>query len=272
MPRQACELALQPDGGILAAVDSNIAGIRLVRWTPDGNVDTGFGTEGYAEIRVPGAPTIRQWTSALAVLPDGSIVAAGGATAANEPARYVVAARFGADGSLDTTFGNQGGLIDDLGGTAADMVVRPDGRILVTGTVEHRYSSNGEAQMFLAQYGGTGARDTTFGNRGVAHAVDDGRAKGVTLLEDGKVLVVGGEYPDANGPDPHDGFILLRYLADGSLDDEFGQHGISTTDRVDGAESAVAAAEQADGRLVVVGMVPHPGRSQPDVGIYRFRV
>ncbi len=278
-PDETCDLALQPDGKIVAAVDDHNTGMMLTRWNADGTVDTGFGTNGFAENWVqdrPTHPALRQWTTAIAVLPDGRIVAAGGGTEhvdpASNPPRHVVVARFNPDGSIDTTFGRQGGRIDDLGGTAVDMAARPDGRILVTGTVHPRYSSNGEAQFFLAQYDAAGTRDATFGAGGLAHAVDDGSAKAVTLLADDKILVVGGEWPDAHGTDPHDGLILIRYLGDGRLDDSFGQHGISTTDHFDGNEGAVDAAVQPDGKLVVIGTVRHSGQqSHDELGIFRFR-
>ncbi len=69
--------------------------------------------------------------NALAIQPDGKIVVAGHA------AKQLLVARYGADGTLDRTFSDDGRLTTDLGGFAlpVDLALLSGGRILVVANV-----------------------------------------------------------------------------------------------------------------------------------------
>lgn len=267
------DIQLQPDGKVLAVLNSQ-QGLRVARWLPDGTLDTGFGVDGVAELQVS-HELYRQWANAVAVQADGKIVVAGGAATYTYgvPPEGMALVRFNADGTPDATFAGQGGLVARLGGWAEDVAVRPSGQILVTGTVEPRYSGAGTAQMYLAQYTTAGAPDSGFGTRGVVRAVDDGHASAMTLTGNGKVVVVGREWLPDWEPDGHDGFISVRYNQNGTLDASYGAGGVGTTDHFpgDADEHAYEVAVQRDGKLVVVGTVPSQADEQgTDVGVYRY--
>ena len=126
-------LAIQPDGKILAAGSKYIIGYddsAVVRFNPDGSLDTGFGSNGMVLGYISSA-------YAIALQPYGKIVVAGYA--------YNISMDFGLlrlnpDGSLDTSFSGDGLLDNDfLGGADYGYAValQPDGRILVAG-----YASN----------------------------------------------------------------------------------------------------------------------------------
>lgn len=77
-------------------------------------------------------------------------------------------------------------------------------------------------------------------------------ASGVTLQADGKIVAVGGAA--SSGSDASsDGFAVVRYEADGSLDSGFSGDGIQTTDFAGLGSQATAVALQGDGKIVVGG-------------------
>jgi uncharacterized delta-60 repeat protein len=93
---------------------------------------------------------------------------------------------------------------------------------------------------------GTGGRATT--------AVGAQSVSDMALQDDGKVIVVGAVHSAAAGLD----FAVVRYNADGTLDDSFASHGIFTADFFGGDDSAKGVALQADLSIVVGGLVNGP--------------
>src|SRR6266542_1606848 len=127
-------IALQPDGKTVAAgFDNNGTSYEfaLARYNADGSLDTSFGTGGKVTTDFGFGADVA-W--AVAVQPDGKIVAAGYASATG---RYLIAlARYNADGSLDTSFGSGGRVttaISDRYDLAYAMALQPDGKIVVVG-------------------------------------------------------------------------------------------------------------------------------------------
>jgi uncharacterized delta-60 repeat protein len=87
--------------------------MALVRYTEDGDVDPAFGGQGIVRTNVNG------WSEAdaVAVLPDGSIVAGG--QSAGSPRSTLV--RYTGDGDLVTTFGTAGVAFTDWGRGWSDI-------------------------------------------------------------------------------------------------------------------------------------------------------
>jgi len=170
------------------------------------------------------------------------------------------------NGILDTTFGDQGTVITDVGGGPSTyaggriggVVVLPDGRIVAAGGTELIENSQWEYRFALACYRSTGELDATFGAGGVVTTSFEGGAgaHAVTLHQD-KILAVGTGHYDGNGN--HD-FVLARYNLDGSLDTTFGQD-LDADGVRDGKvitdfgwdDDAVAVAIDADESIVVLG-------------------
>lgn len=83
----------------------------------------------------PGDDIVR----ALARQPDGRFVVVGSASSAGTVGDFGIV-RFNADGSADSTFGTNGALTVDFFGAADDandVIVQPDGKILVTGSARN---------------------------------------------------------------------------------------------------------------------------------------
>ncbi|WP_437486827.1 delta-60 repeat domain-containing protein [Sorangium sp. So ce1014] len=125
-------MAVQPDGRILVGARSVEAGATdflVVRFEPDGGLDTTFGEDGYALAGVPGGVAVD-----MALQRDGRIVVAGnvGEHAASRPTLV----RFLPDGALDPTFGDKGvqGLFLGEENAVQSMTVAGDGKLLVAGT------------------------------------------------------------------------------------------------------------------------------------------
>jgi uncharacterized delta-60 repeat protein len=215
---QALGVAIQPDGKIVAAGgfdSSSSSGNALVRYLPDGALDTGFGTGGIVRDTRAG----EHGFDAVALQPDGKILAVG---------RGATLTRFNADGSLDATLGPWGGA----------LALQPDGKIVLVGLVSSMVS------VTRVNPDGSGD-DQSFGNGGtvetaVPGGMDAGSRPAVALQSDGKILVAGGS---------QNGITLIRYDGNGSLDSTFGSGGIVTTP----GASANAVAVQSDGRIDVAG-------------------
>src|SRR4030095_4846789 len=153
--------------------------------------------------------------SAVLVQPDGRLVVVGTTFMSN--ADFGVA-RYHPDGTLDSSFGNNGKsttnlLVNDLAGAG---ILQPDGKIVIAGASGPNFG--------LVRYNGNGSCDLTFGNGGIVltelgQAVSSG-VRVVSLLRqpDGKLVVVGSSNDIDIG--------LARYNSNGTIDNSFGTNGI----------------------------------------------
>ena len=234
-------LAIEPDGQIVAA---GVAGtglgqdFALARYNPDGSLDRTFGAGGTAITDFSGASDAA-W--ALAVQPDGKLVAAG---VGNGDFALV---RYNADGTLDTQFGIGGKIATDFGrdDRANALAVQQDGKIIAAGVADG-------LDFALARYGTDGTLDATFGIGGSVVTDFSGNrdsAFAVAIQPDGMIVAAGvtGTFPTAQ-------FALARYNTDGSLDAQFGAGGTVTIDFGKDAR-AHALAIQPDGKVVTGGFV-----------------
>lgn len=156
----------------------------------------------------------------------GEVVAVGDAQVGtvNKPKIEPAIVRYNTNGTLDTSFGGTGEVIMNLksGGMAHDVVVQPDGKIVVA------YSSGGTFN--LARYNANGSLDTSFGGQGTG-IVSTSTGKFITdtayslALEPSGDIVVAGTVSSSTGPN----LAVLRYTAGGLLDTSFGMGGIVTT-------------------------------------------
>lgn len=155
-------------------------------------------------------------------------------------------------GDLDNTFDTDGKLSTDFFGgpeAAFDVVVQPDGRIIVAGAA--RTASTG-ADFALARYNSDGSLDTSFGAEGKVAIDFSGsfdQANALALQPDGKIVLAGITGDQMVESD----FALARFNSDGGLDTSFGTDGKVVTDLFGGLDSAAGVALQPDGRIVVIG-------------------
>jgi uncharacterized delta-60 repeat protein len=183
--------ALQPDGKIITVGSTSLASdIAFSRINANGSPDTTVESNGAISLTVGGADIGR----AVAVLPDGKILIAGGGGPGND--MFVL--RLNPDATPDTDFGNNGFTLVDFGGVddARAIAVQANGKIVLAG------STNNGGDMAVARLQPGGTLDTTFGAGG-KKTIDFGRtdtAYGVGLQRDGKI-VVGGTTAGGAGTD-----------------------------------------------------------------------
>ena len=172
-------LVLQPDGKAVVAGQSmeettttegfyrGVARFALARYDADGSLDAGFGaggklTTGFFEAS-PDQSNETDGAYDLAVLPDGKMVAAGGAMAA---AGWDFAlARYAAGGALDPGFGAGGKLVANFPAGPGDasydhaygLISRSDGTVVAAGQT---WTAGTGGDFALARYG-SGDADTT---------------------------------------------------------------------------------------------------------------
>jgi len=193
-------VAIQSDGKIVAAGISN--GFVLARFNTDGSLDTTFGTGGFVSNF---SQSGFGWAEAVAIQPDGRIVAVG----RSYNAINFALARFNTDGSLDITFG-LGGIVRTLVGESSSssaLAIQSNGKIVVAG--EGRIGSN--PNFALARYNTDGSLDTSFGSGGKVLTPFGSRslAWAVAIQPDGKIVAAG----FSNNGTNYD-FALVRYLGD----------------------------------------------------------
>src|SRR5262245_9910440 len=199
-------------------------------WAAPGDLDPSFGTGGWATTPLADPGSI----FALALQPDGKIVAAGQAPLGTR----IIIARYLPDGTLDPGFGSAG-VVQTLpagraNGGAFGVALQPDGRIVVAGQVNDPVSGAVLAVIRLLPGGGL---DTSFGTAGSVVASDRSGGRAVVVQGDGRIVVALAQA------------ALVRYLSDGTPDISFGSAGIATAP-LGTTSGAAALLMQADGKLV----------------------
>jgi uncharacterized delta-60 repeat protein len=178
---------------------------------------------------------------------DGKILVVGEAAAFM---KNDILMRYNPNGSLDTSFSNDGTLtttVEDYAGVYA-VTVQTDGKILVAGLAIaslNKFSKPTNTDFALVRYNSNGSLDTSFSGDGkvITNLGNNDSGSAVIVQADGKILVAGSS--DGN-------FALVRYNANGSLDTSFSGDGKVTTDL--GSDDKInSITVQVDGKILVTG-------------------
>jgi len=203
-------MAQQPDGKVIIGGGfTSIGSIRrnrIARLNANGTLDTTFDAGVGPDNEV----------DYIALQPDGKMIIVGYFSYFN--GEYRSAARLNPDGSLDPSFTFTDGTF------VKKIIVQPDGKILMVGSVIRRLNPDG-----------------TFDNTFVRNA-SPVNAREATLLPDGRMLI-SGAFSQIDGQTIYN---VARLMPDGSLDPTF-----STGTGPDKSVAAVAA--QADGKVIIAG-------------------
>lgn len=232
-------VALQADGKAVIVGDFTIyngeARNGIARVNSNGTLDTSFN---------PGAGTDGA-VYAVALQADGKIVIGGDFATYDGTARNRVA-RVNANGTLDVSF-DPGAGPDDF---VYDIVVQPDGRILIGGRF---FTYDGLDRRRLARLNAGGGLDADFDTSDGPNQV----VYNIALQPDGRIVIVGG-FSAYGGVDRAS---IARVNADGTLD--------TTFDPGTGASGLLyALALQTNGRLLIGGnLLSYDGVSR--VGLAR---
>ena len=208
-----------------------------------------------------------------AISADGRIVVGGQADASFGTPNGLVARgnvgliRLHGDGSLDTSFGNDGRMIIDLGGDRehlSDLLVLPSGQIVIAGYT----NALGDFDPVFARLNPNGTLDSGFG-AGPAPGItivrslrNHDRPQSLVRLGDGS-LVACGETTFAGGSTAKTVMSAARIYANGTVDNGFGFDGLALIDTGGGSNAARDCLELADGTLLLAGF--SGGEGQEDL-------
>jgi len=234
--------------------------VLVTAFNANGSPDTAFGEQGSVTADFDNG---MDEARAVARLADGRLLVAG--VVRPDPGTDDIAlARFLADGSLDTSFGDQGWAVVDLDGNtdaARDLVVQPDGKILVGG--DGTFPSHGFTHDFaVVRFNADGTLDAAFGVGGVARLSVDtfDEAAAISLQANGQIILGGSSDGD---------YVVARFDSDGSLDTDFGTDGIVVYDFLGQFDFMrdLLVIDDWDGqgeRILAVGMARNGGSSPLD--------
>ncbi len=245
-----CMLLLDNDQ-ILAAGYSSAGGANrfmVVGLTPNGAINPAFGVGGELLVNVAAkSENIR----AMALQPNGMILAAGFATAVSDTEDIAII-RFDALGNLDPTFGNGGTVVtdvDDRADLAFDIAVQSTGHIMVAGW-DRRSTTY---RQLLLRYQSDGQLDTTFGNGGnLILSLGGGNNDAPSLaLSPGDLPVI----TSRRSVSGDSRVQLARFLLNGQPDSTFGLNGIASLGAAGLDFYAKRIVTLPDGRMAVAGQV-----------------
>ena len=226
---------------------------RIDALLPDGSPDVSFGESGSTHVIFPGMIRSTDMSSvgSLALLPNGKILASGSLLASGTD-DDIAFARLNPDGTLDSSFGNNGTITTTFGYTnegSGNLTLQPDGKFIVGGSATIDEFQNID-KFFTARFLPDGSKDKSYGNGGMVLSNNTGAVSAIALQEDGKI-VAAGYYGNDFGENA--AFYMERYNADGSYDNSFDANGIVYTN-VEGKPCVINdVAIQEDGKIVVAG-------------------
>ncbi|HEX6179836.1 MAG TPA: putative Ig domain-containing protein, partial [Chitinophagaceae bacterium] len=255
-------LAIQSDGKIIAAGEANApnlhTGFALARYNPNGSPDATFGNNGKVETLFPteSFSYSRSYVYALAMQSDGKILAGGTTDYLGSYSSFAIA-RYNADGSLDSTFDNDG-LVKTFFGSGSisfirSLAVQTDGKIIAAGNAKQ-----GANYVFtLVRYNPDGSLDASFSTDGIEQTdFGSNSLSGITSVivqNDGKIVAVG----SVSAGTTNRLFAVARYNSDGSLDASFNGNGKAQTSFPYDGTNSIAIAQSitlhADGKIAAAG-------------------
>lgn len=245
---EAHAVAVQPRDGKIVVVgetsDGDEAKLAVVRYRPNGAVDSSFGSNGAFTSKLESSSAVGY---AVAIQRNGKIIVAG-----STDFNFAVV-RLNEDGTPDSTFGASGLVTTSFGGPrdrANALILQRNGKIIAGG----RTGAYEEGDFALARYNSNGSLDPSFGYDGkvttVIRHLDE--IYGLAVQADGKIVAVGESGVPPGSPRE---FAIARYTESGSLDASFGVGspvGTALT-KIGSDASARAVFVMPDRRIVAVG-------------------
>ena len=199
---KARDLVIQSDGRILAAgdraslnqghyIESDFA---LVRYNPDGSVDSAFGNQGIVTTHLQ----TYNYVAGVGLQNDGRIVVGGDFSDGQGDYRTnFVVIRYLSNGSLDPAFGGGGiahpGSISSFGAFANGIGIQADGKIVEWGSAQRLSGGFLTSYPVVSRFQTNGDLDPTFGVSGLLRRTefDSGSGRAVALQSDGRFVLAG---------------------------------------------------------------------------------
>lgn len=238
---------IQSDHKIVVAGNSNTTSgllFTMVRYMPDGTIDTTFGRRGitFARAASVGIELGRQ----MKIMSDGKIMMAG--TKIRTTTADFMVIRFLNDGKMDSTFGTNGRITYDFTGKydyLYSMELHSDGSYILGGYTDDDSNSNSSLIKCLPD----GRPDSSFNFTGRivnTFSPADDVTYSVATRSDGKIWVSGYAFSS-----PLNHILISRYNADGSPDTAFANGGHRTYPTGTGSSIGTSLIIEPDGKLLV---------------------
>ncbi len=220
-----------------------------------GDLDVSFGDEGIVVI-----PEAGTWY-AIELQQDGKILAIGSGTSVGFAIN-----RYNFDGTLDTSFSNDGMLIISKDSTDTHygraILIQEDSKIIIGGIDDYGINGN----FVLVRVYENGKIDSSFGNNGFVSSpfpdTDDDLRAVVIQPDDGKIIMSGTMYnPITNIYE----LGIIRYLNNGIIDSSFSGDGVQLNNFNEGDFYVRTMILEEDGKIVVGGITDNS-----EFGIVRY--
>ena len=190
---------------------------------PAGTLDASFGNGGKVITNISSS---QDKAYAVAIQSDGKILVAG-YSSSNVTGKDFVVVRYKSNGTLDSTFANNGIAETDLQLGSDDvaycLTLQSNGKIILGG-----YSDNGSNKdAALVRYNSNGIVDSTFGNNGVVLTnFENAQQDEIKVVKihplTGNIIVGGSTIINSTKSKP----VVARYLSNGTIDTTFNSNGI----------------------------------------------
>ena len=241
---------LQSDQKIIVTANDDlfVPNLILLRYDPNGSVDTTFGEEGKAIHSFNSA----DYASEVLVQSDNLILTGG--YAVNLNGRVFALWRFHANGSVDSLFGNLGCVqidvsADDDNERGVAISVTDQGKIVLAGNINNPDSVNKYAAVVRLLK--NGQPDSSFNSTGIyiLDLENDFEISGIAMQKDGKIML-SGHVANLVGRTE---WLLVRLQPNGGLDTTFGNNGLIIQPAEFGIAEAGGIAIQYDNKIVISG-------------------
>lgn len=264
---RAYGMALQNDAKIVVAGscgDTLKANPAIVRFNPDGSIDTTFGQGGKLVLQLHNGSSDGEH---VAVQADGKIVIAGWMHSEGQNQVWVF--RLHSNGTLDQSFGSGGQVITRVDDATYFMAFRitPEGKLVAGGAIYSK--SRKQSDFLVVRYLPDGSLDASFDKDGIRTfrvGQRDDYCRSVLLQPDGKIICGGGSSV-INGIS----FSACRTNLAGELDPSFGNEGhilASFPPEATSASGGSSLVPLADGGFYFVGTTGLNSKS--DLAVARY--
>jgi uncharacterized delta-60 repeat protein len=259
--QRAEDVAVQPDGKIVVAGYSGNQ-FALLRYNANGSLDTSFG--GTAGGKIVGHFGTQSSDAAfrIGLQADGKIVVAGTTTPKNTSNVDLALERYNADGSVDTSFGSGGKVIEPFGyplsslasGQGFDLAIDPS-----TGPLDPNackivvVSQLQGGPVVVVRFTTTGSLDPSFAAGAGYAALSSLNTSPAVAVQSDDRIVVSGDASVSGGS----AIGLARFSVDGTPDTTFGSGGLVITPLAN-VGKVDSLTIQPDGKIVVAGGQVNP--------------
>lgn len=221
-------------------------------------VDVSFGENGFIQQNMVNSNgnNLESELSSLILQPDGKIVSASTFHLHGTQNRYLLH-QYNSDGTLNSSFGIGGFVQSEINQIVKEVKMQSDGKFILIGYEKTDMPHNN----YIIRLNANGAVDETFISD--SPVIDYIGITALEIQQDDKILVT-----QATGSIGARISKLIRYNADGTRDNAFGNNGEVSATVASWQLTPTNIVVQSDGKIVLAGDIG--GYSNTDIGVVRY--